>query len=248
MNFKYLFIFLALGIGLLSSCTKENLEKNTIEEEEVIPEMVICSLALDLVETAAGLAANVSDGTAPYAYNWSTGETTAMIAVLASGTYEVTVTDSQGCQVSNIINVNIPDLCQTLIAQINETTLGSLAVTVFGGTPPYNYVWSTGATGADISVLNSGTYEVTVVDSQGCIYTTSITVIIVDCQTLTIDFYYDSAGMSLTFSAVGGTPPYIFSWLSGETTSTISVTSGTTYTAELMDANGCTTVSSFTVP
>lgn len=40
----------------------------------------------------------VTGGVAPYSYLWSTGETTATISNLCAGTYNVTVSDSQGCE------------------------------------------------------------------------------------------------------------------------------------------------------
>ena len=320
MNFKYLFIFLALGIGLFTSCEKENLETNTVEEEEVIPEMVVCSLSLSIVRDPGGsLTATAADGTTPYAYDWSTGENTAVITVSVSGTYDltvtdsqgctttdsitvnivdpcsslsniitetppgtlnanptggtlpyayswstgqtdqtitvttsgtysVTVTDSQGCMVSNDITVNLVDPCQGFFAEIVETVSGELITTVSGGIPPYTYAWSDGTTGYSIPQPTTGIYEVTVTDSQGCISTDAFLVVANNCQSLALSFDYDALGMSLKAEATGGTAPYAYTWATGENTSTISVSSGNTYTVNIIDAEGCNITDSFTVP
>ncbi|MEZ4793371.1 MAG: hypothetical protein R2783_07900 [Gelidibacter sp.] len=56
---------------------------------------------------------------------------------------------------------------------INATSIGasdgSLSVSVTGGTPPYEYLWSpNGETTSSISGLSPGLYSVTVTDSNGC--------------------------------------------------------------------------------
>jgi hypothetical protein len=46
---------------------------------------------------------------------------------------------------------------------------GALNLQLSGGSPPYSYLWSTGAITQDISGLPGGLYIVTVSDSSGCI-------------------------------------------------------------------------------
>lgn len=52
---------------------------------------------------------NLSGGTLPYSYAWSTGDTTAALNQLPAGTYILTVTDANGCSVSDTITLNQPD-------------------------------------------------------------------------------------------------------------------------------------------
>lgn len=49
-----------------------------------------------------------------------------------------------------------------------SAAVGTVNLTVSGGTAPYKYKWSTNATTEDINNLTAGTYTVTVTDARGC--------------------------------------------------------------------------------
>lgn len=111
------------------------------------------------------------DAGAPYSsYLWSTGATSQTIQVWA-GTYTVTVTDNQGCIGSSSVTVN-PAIPITLSFIVNDATYcgatGSATVIASGGTSPYQYLWSTGATTQSINDPYSGNFTVTVTDANGC--------------------------------------------------------------------------------
>ena len=61
-------------------------------------------LALDNQDNTE-IVSTVSGGTAPYAYSWSNGETTATATELVDGDLTVTVTDAVGCTVEETINL-----------------------------------------------------------------------------------------------------------------------------------------------
>ncbi len=198
---------------------------------------------------------SVSGGTTPYGYSWSNGATTEDISGLSAGTYTVTVTDFNGCTTTASATVTEPDpLTATAVATpetCNEDDDGSIDLSVSGGTTPYGYSWSNGATTEDISGLSAGTYTVTVTDFNGCTTTASATVTEPDPLTATAvatpETCNEDDDGSIDLSVSGGTTPYGYSWSNGATTEDISGLSAGTYTVTVTDFNGCTTTASATV-
>ncbi len=159
----------------------------------------------------------------------------------------LTVDDGNGC----VVNYWIPDslvvsggLC--LSGTVNNVTCGasnagSIDLTVNGGTPPFTYDWSNGATTEDITGLSDGTYTVTVTDNTGASETASFSV---DNTDLDLDFVTtkslcDSSGGSILLNITGGVPPYSILWNTGATVSSINPAIPGGYSVTVQDANGC---------
>jgi len=193
--------------------------------------------------TAAG-----SGGDLPYTFLWSTGATTAGISNLTSGGYTVTLTDANGCSVSQSIIVTQPaDLTVTINASslvcIGEST-GTATAIPAGGTPGYTYLWSNGATTATISSLPAGTYSVTVTDANGCTESASVTINVAPLLQVTIESTEvvcgtENEGMA-TVQVTGGTQPYTYLWSTGANGESIEDLGTGTYSVTVTDANGCT--------
>jgi gliding motility-associated-like protein len=124
-------------------------------------------------DTEGEIEALVNGGTPPYEYIWDNGTNTAINSGISAGTHMLTVTDSNGCEKLESIELEVA----TEII-INSTTVkescpgfsdGEAAVTVAGGMPPYNYLWSNNSTDTIIQNITAGIYTVTIADFYDCI-------------------------------------------------------------------------------
>jgi hypothetical protein len=129
-----------------------------------------------------------------------------------------------------------------------------LDATPSGGTGPYTYLWSTGATSQTINVCPgvTTTYDVTVTDANLCSSPLeSETVTVSGATSPGADIQPDAPAICtgdpcivLDATPSGGTPPYTYLWSTGTTSRTICVSPGvtTTYDVTVTDAIGCSSV------
>lgn len=190
-------------------------------------------------------------GTAPYTFLWSTGDTTALITGLAPGVYHVTISDANGCEISGTAIIS-PFTCALELLFTVEDVLcagdatGSASVAVSGGIEPYTITWYDGTGDAEIGMLASGTYGITVTDASLCVITGEAIISAPDPITATVDsiIHVLTGGTGAIFVTIsGGTPPYTTTWTQdGETVSTEEDPSGLEagdYSLMVVDANGC---------
>ena len=129
---------------------------------------------------------------------------------------------------------------------------GSIDLTVSGGTAPYTYTWSNGATTEDVSGLSAGSYTVTVTDVNACSVTVSNIIVgepsqlTANCSPTDVSCNGGSDG-AVDLTAAGGTPPYTYAWNNGSTMQDISGLAAGSYSVVVTDANGCTATCSATV-
>ena len=113
----------------------------------------------------------ITTGTAPYTYAWSTGGTDNFINNLAPGEYCLTVTDANGCTAqacATITSEQVLDLEAQITNVCGEEHNGSIMLNVSGGSGAYDYHWSTSSTEATVGNLAPGIYNVTVNDEDAC--------------------------------------------------------------------------------
>ncbi len=207
---------------------------------------------------------SATGGTGALTYSWDTFpiQTTTTATGLVAGTYNVTITDANGC--SNVQTALITQPSAGLTAMISNSTNvscfggnnGNATVIASGGTSPYSYSWNTNPiqTSATATGLTAGSYNVIVTDSNGCSISRPITITEPAGMSAAITAQTDvfcsgnSTG-SATVTATGGTAPYSYSWNTTPVqTSAIAINMAIgTYTATITDSNGCTTTKQATI-
>ncbi|MFN4911572.1 MAG: SprB repeat-containing protein, partial [Flavobacteriales bacterium] len=202
----------------------------------------------------ASIVVSVTGGTPSYFLSWSNGPTTDTINNLAAGFYALQVTDFNGCTSQWNYTVTQPALPLLLSSTPGATGCfngnnGIVDLTVVGGTAPYSYNWSNGATTQDINSLTAGYYSVLVTDANGCTASIGDTVLqplaFTSSATLqNINCYAQSTG-AIDLSINGGTAPYSYLWNNSATSQDLTNLLAGAYTVTITDANNCVISNSF---
>lgn len=211
---------------------------------------VLCNGAL-----SGSIDLTVSGGTSSYTYLWTGGVTTQDRSGLGFGTYTVTVTDANSCTKS--LSVSITETSPLVLTEThvnvlcNGSATGSIDVSVSGGTAPYTYSWTGGATTQDRTGLAAGTYTVTLTDANNCTKTLSTTIteptaVVLSTTQLNVLCNGSSTG-SIDLTVSGGVSPYTYFWTGGASSQDRSGLAAGTYTVTVTDANNCTKTTSVTI-
>ncbi len=220
--------------GACSATDSVDVTVNPLPTVEITGTLTYCA-GLDTTLTAtAGLSS----------YLWSTGATTQSINVTA-GSYTVTGTDANGCSAtssaSTVVEYPLPTVS---ISGTLEFCAGqSTVLTATAGLS--SYLWSNGETTQDITVTSGGSYSVTGTDSNGCSNNDSVSVTEHALPTVSISGTLSFCAGANTILTASGASTYL--WSTGETTASITVSTGGSYSVTGTDANGCSALDSASV-
>ncbi|HYG50448.1 MAG TPA: gliding motility-associated C-terminal domain-containing protein, partial [Flavobacteriales bacterium] len=144
------------------------------------PPALTLSIAVDSVgclgSPLGSMTATAGGGTGAYNYLWSNNPSnnTPVNSGLAAGIYTLTVTDDNGCtitQTDTVFELDFPSVIFMGNEPCNSGSNGSIAATPSGGSggTTFNYSWNTTPvqTGLNAAGLSAGTYVLTV-SANGC--------------------------------------------------------------------------------
>ena len=174
-----------------------------------------------------------------FTYQWNNNVTGNILQVTDGETYTVTVQDTNGCSATASASVTVHSLPDGIISGQTSLCRGQSTTLTASGANRYN--WSTGATSPTITVNESGTYTCTFTNVYNCSAARGVTVTVYDNPVITGETEF-CAGGSTTLTAIGDGISY--TWSTGETTPSITVTTPGTYSVTATFAGGCNCSSS----
>ena len=218
----------------------------TISEPPVITSSISTTFAgCGLADGSATVAA--SGGTGTLSFVWPSTNTNATENGLAAGSYILTITDDNGCSLTDtaiILNSGAPtvlDYSENVLCHGLST--GSIDLTVSGGTGSYTFDWNNGAFNTeDLSNIPAGIYNFDVVDDANCHTIGSITISEPDtliASSISTPILCHSDTSYVTVTSIGGT-----GIVTG--TGTFAVVAGN-HSFTVTDMNGCTATTNITI-
>ncbi|NQY09365.1 MAG: gliding motility-associated C-terminal domain-containing protein, partial [Flavobacteriales bacterium] len=215
----------------------------------------LCAGSLDGTATVVS-----TGGTGVHSYQWTpnSGETTEFATGLATGNYIVSVSDENGCAVTDTVFIYEPALIVVTAVETEPSLCGSFTgaatASATGGDGDYTYLWSNGEpVQTTINGLTNAQYFVEVTDDNGC---TGIGIVTITekagPQIIVSDFDKPSCvgecDGEAQVSSPDGLAPFIYDWSTGSSDArTAGLCAGQTYTVTLTDANGCEDTEEFDI-
>jgi gliding motility-associated-like protein/uncharacterized repeat protein (TIGR01451 family) len=202
----------------------------------------------------------IAGGLHPYTVTWYSDPVQSGLTAtnLAAGTYVVIVTDALNNTTQLQVTISQPAAPLNITYQISNVlchggNTGAAEVEVFGGTQPYTFSWSNGATTKNASGLFAGNYQFSIEDANGC--SLSLNVEISQPEDLFI-YNIDIEGVvckddekgSIRFNVGGGVAPFTYLWSNGTTNASLTNATGGEYQVIVTDANGCPILYDFYIP
>ena len=240
----------SLTITDITGCTNTTTVSITVSPAlsiTVTPTNVSCNGAND-----GALLATPTTGVAPYLYSWDIPSASQNPMGLSPNTYNVTVTDDQGCTGTASGTITEPAILTVDNVVGTDASCGlnngTLTISELGGTSTYQYGIN-GGTLQNSNVFNSlasGNYTIQIQDANGCTASGNGTVgqaslMAIDNIVVTDVTCGGVPNGTITVNVINGNPAYTYSLNggAGQASNLFAGLSPATYTIDVTDLNGC---------
>ncbi len=181
---------------------------------------------------------------------WSTGSTALAIGNLQAGIYTVTVTNIDNCTATATVTINNIGEPFSLDLTTQNTTCEQANGFIFVTTSPtsmLHFNWSDGSTNTSLQNIASGTYTVTLTNTEGCVGSKSAYVPNVgNIPSPSVVVQPDKCGRSTGSISLTPMPNLSYSWSNGATTPAINQLAEAVYTVTITEGL-CSTISTITI-
>lgn len=153
------------------------------EPPALVPQLVVAGITCN-GNNNGSTSLSLTGGVGPYNYSFNGLELLdPVMNNLSAGTYQWEANDANGCDVVLPVVITEPEAIQTVVSEIIDASGpnqndGSITINVTGGTSPYVVTWSNGSTGLNIQNLLPGSYTYTLIDTNGCVFTSANPIVI----------------------------------------------------------------------
>ena len=203
--------------------------------------------------------------TTTYSYSWlypdGSSSTNEDIYSLSPGAYQLIISYTAANSSSTSITCNVPYPPFTILPA-NEIIVnpsitlvsceggnnGGIGLNVNGGSGSFNYLWSNTEITKDINNLTTGSYSVTIIDDNNCIWDSTFNLSSIPFDTLSvlknnISCKGEATGSININGIIGGTYPYTFNWTGpngfSSTDEDLSNLYAGAYEVSISDVSGC---------
>lgn len=213
------------------------------------------------------ISTTVQGGTPVYGYTWTPAQSPSggFISGLTAGNYALSLLDANNCPLTANFTITEPSALTSSSMSLPATcglSNGSATVTIGGGTPGYNIVWSTPGTptGSVVTGLSAGTWVANTTDAHGCSIAQSVVVVAPPLPSITgfnvvpptCTGYQNG---SITVNYTSGTAPYTVNWpnpisqtvTTSALSSSVQAVAAGLYNVTLVDNYGCSVSQATTV-
>ena len=182
---------------------------------------------------------SASGGSGQYAYYWSNGGSAHSILQMPAGYYQVTVSDSNHCSASAVVDVGTLALPPVAITQDKTIMCPGDTATLCAPSGFTRYHWSTGDTSRCMITRQPGNYSIVVTNSNNCTASSNVDVVSLFPQIMvSLSIFGDTL-------VINSTDQTNYQWyfnnvaIPGADSAILIATQTGQYYATAVDANGC---------
>ncbi|MDX1941004.1 MAG: T9SS type A sorting domain-containing protein [Saprospiraceae bacterium] len=198
----------------------------------------------------------ITGGQAPFTYalnsaNFSPNNTFTGLGAIE---YAALVRDANGCIFGENMLLSEPPPIQVNFTVVDETCGNQNGVLVgfpSGGTAPYRFFWNTGDTSAVLTMLDAGSYQLTVTDQKNCKHPVEAKVQNIPGPVVLGEITdvpcNGSASGAIQLTVIGGSEPLSYKWSNGLRSDKIYNLAAGNYTVTVTDSHQCLNVKTFSL-